>query len=205
MLLVVCYSQLFRKISPANEAPTNTGTYPSIRFLLLRRQCSCHEPWILIPSSKSAWSKTSDRMKKWCQPELCPHIWELLSTSMIDAVIDMQLPAAPGEATERQSRLIKRLFLDHLHVGGKKRLSFKEGAERMYLLKFLPAAISHARSGRPTSRCFNLIPSVAFKDTWLQTLLRYWSQEKVMRMTNPKCRWSGGRHSTPRTSPLDTQ
>ena len=58
---------------------------------------------------------------------------------------------------------------------------------------------------RPTSKCFNLIPSVAFKDTWLQILPRYWSQEMVTRMTNSNCRWSGGRHSTPRTSPLDTQ
>lgn len=172
MLLLVCYFRLFRKTSPANEAPTNTGTHTSISFLLLCRQCSCHEPWVLIPSPKSAWSKTSGWMKKWCQPELCPRIWELLSKSKINAVIDMQLPAAPWEAKERQSRLTGCLFLDHLHVGGKERLSFKEGVERMYLLKFLPAAISHARSGRPASRCFNLIPSVAFKDTWLQTLPR---------------------------------
>lgn len=172
MLLVVCYFQLFRKTGSANAAPTNTGTYTSTSFLLLCCQGSCHEPWILIPSSKSAWSKTSDRMKKWCQPELCPRIWELLSKSMINAVIDMQLPAAPSKATKRQSRLIRYLFLDHLHVGGKERLSFKERAERVYLLKFLPAAISHARSGQPTSRCFNLIPSVAFKDAWLQTLPR---------------------------------
>lgn len=172
MLLLVCYFRLFRKTSPANEAPTNTGTHTSISFLLLCRQCSCHEPWVLIPSPKAAWSKTSGWMKKWCQPELCPRIWELLSKSKINAVIDMQLPAAPWEAKERQSRLTGCLFLDHLHVGGKERLSFKEGAERMYLLKFLPAAVSHARSGRPASLCFNLIPSVAFKDTWLQTLPR---------------------------------
>lgn len=156
----MCYFRLFRKTSPANEAPTNTGTHTSISFLLLCRQCSCHEPWVLIPSPKSAWSKTSGWMKKWCQPELCPRIWELLSKSKINAVIDMQLPAAPWEAKERQSRLTGCLFLDHLHVGRWQGETILQGRSREDVPAEIPPCGYFPRKIRPA--CFLMFQSNPF-------------------------------------------